>query len=88
MSIAGATAVMSTAAALMRNKNSVAARRRTKLELLHPHMHAVPPAAVAKKHKGSKNQLTLIRCKSLTASRLRQDSQKPLYDVLLLYSLT
>lgn len=60
----------------MRNKNSDAARRRTKLELLHPQMHAVPPAAVAKKHKGSKDQLELIRCKSLTANRLRQDRQK------------
>lgn len=72
----------------MRNKNSDAVRRRTKLELLHPQMHAVAPAVVAKKHKGSEDQLALIRCKSLTASRLRQDSQKPLYDVLIFYSPT
>lgn len=73
---------------LMRNKNSDTAGRRTKLELLHPQTHAVSPAVVAKIHKRSQDQLALIRCKSLTASRLRQHSRKPLCDVLIFYSLT
>lgn len=81
---------------LMRNKNSDAARRRTKLEVLHLQLQSLrasrPPGArtvsaafVAKEHKGSEDQLALIRCESLTASRLRQARQKPLYNVLFFF---